>query len=231
MFDRMLFALMLMVVAVGLTGCATKPSTGEFLVDDLPTLSLSATRTVSESSLQATQPAVAPAADVAAVSETGVAIYRLQVGDPVLIHLRGIYPRDETVEDVVDEEGNVTIPHIGDIPAVGKSTSQLESEIRSLYIDGGFYRTITVNVVMPQRLFFIRGEVRSPGRFPLAGGLTLMQAIAAAGGYTEFANQRNVKLIRGGTTQTVNVRQIERNPDLDIRLESGDVIVVERSLF
>jgi protein involved in polysaccharide export with SLBB domain len=158
--------------------------------------------------------------------------YRIQIGDPVIIHLRGIYPRDEQIEDIVDDAGNITLPFLGDIPAAGKSTSQVESDIRSAYIDGGYYRTITISVIMPQRTYFIRGEVRQPGRYPIVGGLTLMQAIATAGGYTEFASQRNIQLIRGsGRPIDVNMRRIERNPENDIRLESGDVIVVGRSLF
>lgn len=164
-------------------------------------------------------------------SDSGVTFYRFKSGDPVVVHLRGIYPKDEAVEDIIDEDGNITIPLVGDIPAVGKSTSQLEADITRHYIEGGFYRSITVNVVMPSPFYFIRGEIRSPGRFPVVSGVTILQAIAAAGGYTEFANQRSVQLIRGKTTSTINMRDIERNPERDIRLESGDVIVVSRSIL
>lgn len=174
---------------------------------------------------------VDPVSQPLASTETGVTFYRFKSGDPVVIHLRGIYPKDEAVEDIIDEDGNVTIPLIGDIPAAGKSTSQLEADITRLYIEGGYYRSITVNVVMPSPFYFIRGEIRSPGRFPVVSGVTILQAIAAAGGYTEFANQRNVQLIRGKTTTTINMRDIERNPERDIRLESGDVIVVNRSIL
>ncbi|HMO05465.1 MAG TPA: polysaccharide biosynthesis/export family protein [Kiritimatiellia bacterium] len=176
-------------------------------------------------------PVIEPVSQPLASMETGVTFYRFKSGDPVVIHLRGIYPKDEAVEDIIDEDGNVTIPLIGDIPAAGKSTSQLEADITRMYIEGGYYRSITVNVVMPSPFYFIRGEIRSPGRFPVVSGVTILQAIAAAGGYTEFANQRNVQLIRGKTTTTINMRDIERNPERDIRLESGDVIVVNRSIL
>lgn len=201
----------------------------------VPTLSVSATRTVPQRDVElamttdAEQKMLDDNPHVSA--ETGVTIYRIQVADPLVIHLRGIYPKDESVEDIVDEDGNVTVPLIGDILAAGKSTSQLESDITRMYVEGGYYRSITVNVVMPSRTYFIRGEIRQPGKFPIVSGVTIMQAIAAAGGYTEFANQRSVKLIRGGSTTTVNVKNIERNPEKDIRLESGDVIVVDRSLL
>lgn len=197
---------------------------------DVPALSLSMTRGVSATS--ATPVVDVPELPVVVEAEIPAYSYRLQVGDPVLIHLRGIYPRDEQIEDIIDDAGNVTLPFLGDIPAVGKSTSQLESDIQSMYIDGGFYRTITISVIMPQRTYFIRGEVRQPGRYPIVGGLTLMQAIATAGGYTEFASPRSIQLIRGsGKPMEINMRRIERSPENDIRLESGDVIVVGRSIF
>ena len=224
------------IMAVGFSlGCASRQAASASDAPNLPApgLSLSMTRTVPTQDVQVVV-AVVPddPLELPTVSaETGVTFYRLKVGDPVVVNLRGIYPRDEAVEDIVDEDGNVTLPLLGDVLASGKSTSQLESDIRRLYIDGGYYRTITVSVVMPSRTYFIRGEVRNPGRFPIMGSVTLMQAIAAAGGYNEFANPRNVKLIRAGTTTTINMRTVERNPDRDIRLESGDVIVVERSIL
>jgi len=230
--------IMLFVLAgLSVTGCATSgpvavPGAAASGSDapSKPSLSMSMTRTVPLEDVAVVQPGD-PLEMPLASMETGITFYRLKVGDPVVIHLRGIYPRDESVEDIVDEDGNVTIPLIGDVLAVGKSTSQLESDLRRMYIDGGYYRTITVSVVMPSRTYFIQGEIKNPGRFPVISGVTIMQAIAAAGGYNEFANPRNIKLIRGGTTTPVNMRTIERNPDQDIRLESGDVIVVPRSML
>lgn len=233
----------LAVAAMLVTGCFSRspssgiPEEGE-VVAPRPSLSVSMSRGVSGSPAVASDaapaPAVAPAPERTvqpAASDTGITFYRFKSGDPVVIYLRGIYPKDEAVEDIIDEDGNVTLPLIGDITAAGKSTSQLEADITRLYIDGGYYRTVTVNVVMPSPFYFIRGEVRAPGRFPVVSGVTILQAIAAAGGYTEFANPRKVQLIRGKTTTPVNMRDIERNPERDIRLESGDVIVVDRSIL
>ncbi len=242
----------LLIVMAVFSGCMSRsPEIADQEVVDQttgiakPTLSMSMSRVVTENGAatppSTTTPVVmTPMTPVVtpevvsvdpSVSGTGVTFYRFKSGDPVVIHLRGIYPKDEAVEDIIDEDGNLTIPLIGDIPAAGKSTSQLESDISRLYIDGGYYRTITVNVVMPSPFYFIRGEIRSPGRFPVVSGVTILQAIAAAGGYTEFAKQSSVQLIRGKTTTTINIRDIERNPERDIRLESGDVIVVGRSIL
>ena len=245
---RLLFCFFVPAVACLLiSGCVRRsPATPDMEVDATsspaaqPTFSLSMARNMN------TQPAtsgVSPGADrngstasygkeTVGIEERGATYsYLLQKGDPLVIHLRGIYPQDQEVEDIIDDNGNVTLPFLGDILAAGRPTSELESYIRDRYISGGYYRNITVSVVMPQRTYFIRGEVRAPGRFPVVGGLTMLQAIAAAGGYTEFANSKKVNLIRGGRTTTFNMRDIERRPEQDIRLESGDVIVVERSLF
>lgn len=243
---------MLMVLAV-LSGCISRSVENAEIAETTdpsmpakPALSMSMSRVMGDQTIDSTEASASPVVmtPIAAApapepdrsqqpvaSESGVTFYRFKSGDPVVVHLRGIYPKDEAVEDIIDEDGNVTIPLVGDIPAAGKSTSQLEADITKYYIDGGYYRSITVNVVMPSPFYFIRGEIRSPGRFPVVSGVTILQAIAAAGGYTEFANQRTVQLIRGKTTTTINVREIERNPDRDIRLESGDVIVVNRSIL
>jgi len=243
----------ILIVAAALSGCISRSVENTENAESVdpsipakPALSMSMSRVMSDTAIESTETSTSPvvmtpitAAPVIeagqsqqpVASESGVTFYRFKSGDPVVIHLRGIYPKDEAIEDIIDEDGNVTIPLVGDIPAAGKSTSQLEADITKYYIDGGYYRSITVNVVMPSPFYFIRGEIRSPGRFPVVSGVTILQAIAAAGGYTEFANQSTVQLIRGKTTTAINIRDIERNPDRDIRLESGDVIVVKRSIL
>jgi len=157
--------------------------------------------------------------------------YRLRQGDPVLIYLRGIIPQEAEVQDIVDEKGLVTLPYINDVPAIGKTASELERDIQRTYIERGIYRSVTVNVILPSQSFFVQGEVKAPQRYAMITGMTVLQAIAAAGGYTDFANSKRVTISRGNTVRTVNMRDIERNPKLDIIIESGDVIRVPRSAF
>lgn len=157
--------------------------------------------------------------------------YRIRPNDPLVIYLRGIVPRDEEFQLIVNERGEITLPFIGSVEAAGKTASELEREIQRTYIERDIYRTITVNVIVPSQSFFVQGEVRVPQRYPMVTGMTLMQAIAAAGGYTEYADRRRVTLTRGGVVRTINMRDIERDPRLDITIESGDVIRVPRSIF
>jgi polysaccharide export outer membrane protein len=159
------------------------------------------------------------------------AAYRIRSGDPLIIYLRGIMPRDEDFQLIVNERGDVVLPFIGDVRAAGRTSSELEREIQRTYIEREIYRAVTVNVIVPSQSFFVQGEVRAPQRYPIIAGMTLMQAIAAAGGYTEFADRRRVMLTRAGVVRTINMRDIERDPRLDITIESGDVIRVPRSIF
>jgi polysaccharide export outer membrane protein len=140
-------------------------------------------------------------------------------------------PRDEEFQLMVNERGNVVLPFIGEVGAAGRTSSELEREIQRAYIEQEIYRSVTVNVIVPAQSFFVQGEVRAPQRYPIIAGMTLMQAIAAAGGYTEFADRKRVMLTRAGVVRTINMREIERDPRLDITIESGDVIRVPRSIF
>lgn len=175
------------------------------------------------------RPVVAPRIGDSAVASR--APYRFRYGDPVIIFLRGILPKDDQIEEIVDERGYVTLPYIDDVLAAGRTSSELEREIQRIYIERQIYRTITVSVVSPAQSFFVQGEVRQPQRYPLVTGTTVLQAIAAAGGYTEYADPKKVSLTRGRDVKLINMRDVERNPQQDLSVESGDVIRVPRSIF
>jgi len=175
--------------------------------------------------------AVAPAAPAAAPAagsapESG---YMLKVGDGLQVYLRGI-PTPEVIEDVIDEAGRITLPFINEVQAAGLSASDLERTIRQTYLDQDIYRNITVNVVVPTRSYFIQGEIRAPGRYQIMSATRVSQAIAGAGGYTEFASGK-VQIKRGGQIIKVirNARRLERAPEDDILLEPDDVVEVLRS--
>ncbi|MBU1692958.1 MAG: polysaccharide export protein, partial [Verrucomicrobia bacterium] len=161
-------------------------------------------------------------------------IYRMKTGDPVFIALRGIpgYPGgQQNIEGILDENGCINLPFLDFVEAAGKTPSELEREIMTRYIEGGFYRTLGVNIIIPTQSYFVRGEVRGAGRFQLTGRMTILQALATAGGFTEFANSRRVELLRGNQRIVVNVRELEKHPARDKELEAGDVIIVPRSAF
>ena len=117
------------------------------------------------------------------------------------------------------------------VKAAGSTTSELEDTIEQLYIHGGIYRTISVNVTMTAKVYYVQGEVLQPGQFPLSSGTTLLQAIAGARGYTSFANRKKVTISRQGKIYTYNLIALEKDPSLDIKIEAGDVIKVWQSRF
>lgn len=186
--------------------------------------------------LRSPEPAVtAPKKGSAATSTMSLSTaYRLKGGDPVVVYLRGIpgVPGGEqSIEDIVDENGGINMPYVGAIQAGGKTSTELEDTIQKTYIDQQIYRYITVNVVVPSRSYYVRGEIRQPGRFALLSRVTIVQAIAAAGGFTEFANPSKVEILRGNQRIRVDVAEFERHPERDKELESGDVVIVQRSFF
>ena len=88
--------------------------------------------------------------------------------------------------------------------------------------------TITVS---EEEYFFIKGEVRNPGRYPVNDGTTILKAISLAGGFDEFANQKKVELLRAENSETVrlviNIERIENRKADDIRILPGDIINVK----
>ena len=180
----------------------------------------------------AATPVAAPAAPAAPVvpSATAKKPYLLKPSDPLVIFLRDV-PKDgdKQIEDIIDDEGMINLPFIGHMKAAGKTTAEFEREIEKSYITNQIYRHITVNVVMPQQFIFVDGAVRLPNRIQLVAGLTLLQAISAAGGANDFANQEKVQLIRGEANVIYNVKELRKTPEKDPMLEAGDRIFVPES--
>jgi polysaccharide biosynthesis/export protein VpsN len=178
------------------------------------------------------QPSVAaPGRDFFNNPGSGAAPYRLKEGDPVVISLKGLPGQDQEIQDYVDENGYVNLPYINNVQAAGRTTTEVEQAVKKAYLDQQIYKYVTVIVVQPSRSYFLRGEIRQPGRFPLVSGTTIVQAIAAAGGFTEFADHGDVEVIRGTRRFKVNVSELEKHPERDKEIEAGDVIIVHRSFF
>lgn len=133
----------------------------------------------------------------------------------------------------VRPDGRITIPVIGELQAAGKRPEELQAEIvtaASKYIS-------TVNVVVVVRAInsrkvFVTGRVTTPGTYPLMGSLTVMQAIAVAGGLTEYADPKNITILRteNGRARTLafNYNDVSRGKSLEqnIQLKPGDTVVV-----
>jgi polysaccharide export outer membrane protein len=107
---------------------------------------------------------------------------------------------DITGEYEVDSNGFVSIPLAGHVKAAGLTTRQLEKGIAAS-LAKGIVRDPRVNVeIALYRPFYILGEVKKSGEYPYRVGLTVMDAVATAGGFTYRANEGKVYLRRAGST-------------------------------
>ena len=88
-------------------------------------------------------------------------------------------------------------------------------------------------MTVPAALRFVNvsGDVRQPRRVEYTSDLTLLGAISACGGFTEYADQGKVRLIRDGGVQIVNIKAVRKNPALDVPLLPGDQIEVPQSFW
>jgi polysaccharide export outer membrane protein len=92
--------------------------------------------------------------------------------------------------------------------------------------------TVTVKHQESTRWYYVDGEVKSPARQIYNSRITVLKAIASAGGFTDFANKKKVKLTRvDGRTQIVNCPKALDNPRLDPEVYPGDKIQVPRRLW
>jgi len=161
---------------------------------------------------------------------------RLRSGDTIEIRLGGV-PLEEinqvTGEYTVDTRGFVNLPHIGSVQASGLTQDDLQREIEKAYRDAEIYThpTITVAVPMQARFVNVGGEVRLPQRVAYTQDLTVLSAINAAGGFTEYASQSRVRLLRGDEVYNVDIKKVRKDPTKDVTLQPGDTVEVLRSFF
>lgn len=134
----------------------------------------------------------------------------------------------------VRPDGKISIPLLNDVQASGLTAMQLSADITKglrKYVKGDPVVTVVVTQVNSQR-YYVLGEVAHPGVFPLLPGLTALQAISTAGGFTQFANEKKVYILResNGKAEKLpfNYKQVVQGKDLDqnIQLKPGDTIVI-----
>jgi protein involved in polysaccharide export with SLBB domain len=157
-------------------------------------------------------------------------VARFQVGDTVTVNLSGMVETIEPHIEAIKEDGTITMPDIGHVQAAGKTAGELQNTIHDLYVPK-FYTHITVAVTAGDRVYYVNGEVKNPGRQLYLGETTLTQAITSAGDFTDFANHGNVWLIRGHHKLKVDCDEIFSHPEKDLIIYPGDEIDVRRRIF
>ena len=125
----------------------------------------------------------------------------------------------------VDETGTVTLPLLGDRMVSGLSPDSLRDALAAEY--GEYLQNPSIDVTLLRRVSIL-GEVRSPGLYPVDATITLMEALALAGGISPNGNKNDIQLVRGGQVIPQKLSATAVIGSTDVR--SGDQIVVgERS--
>ena len=155
---------------------------------------------------------------------------QLRPGDSLTITLQGV-PDASANAVQIDEQGLISLPFIGILPAAGMSTAELSQKIRETYVAKRIYTTVDVSVTVTERYVYVGGEVQRPGRIIWTPDLTVAKAIQSAGGFTLYAKETAVSLVRDKAAYPIDVKLAQKNPAQDPRLVPGDSLQVPRSPF
>ncbi len=135
----------------------------------------------------------------------------------------------------VDLAGNISLPLIGQVQAVNLTTAQLDDQLAKK-LGAKYLEHPDVSVAIKAstaHVVTVDGAVKDGGQFPVAGPITLIQAVAMAKGTTEDANARRVAVFRtiGGQRQAAafDLTAIRRGEMSDPKIYPGDIIVVDGS--
>ena len=167
----------------------------------------------------------APSATAAAVpSPSSDEGYQLGAGDKVRVVVFG---EDNLGGDYdVDGTGMVRLPLIGQVKAGGLTVRSFEEEIKTK-LDDGFMKDAKVSVaVVSYRPFYIIGEVNKPGEYPYVNDMSILNAIALAGGYTYRANDTEVYIQRNSQSKEESFPA-----DQTTKVQPGDIVRVPERFF
>jgi protein involved in polysaccharide export with SLBB domain len=192
--------------------------------------------------------AISPSNNVTAVVPTlGSYIpddkYKLRIGDRIAFQI--LEDRDQAKYLVVADSGELDLPYIGRVAAVGKTCKQVALECKSELEKEFYYRaTVIIGLDAANRLVgrvYVWGQVRNQGPVDISAteNLTAGKAILRAGGFADFANKKRVKVVRTASSSTVaqtfevNLTEIleDGKTDKDLLLQSDDFIIVPSRLI
>jgi polysaccharide export outer membrane protein len=159
----------------------------------------------------------------------------LGAGDKFELRVHG--QDDLSGEFTVSPDGTINYPYIGRIEVSGKTCAEIETEIGD-GLQAGYLKNPSVLCAITEynsKRIYLFGEVKSPGAFPYKSNISIIEAVALAGGFSERANTNGTKLSRvvNGTEIQVRVpmQEIVEGRSRNIRLLPGDIIYVPESPY
>jgi polysaccharide export outer membrane protein len=156
----------------------------------------------------------------------------LEPGNQITITFSGLNTVPIPYSCRIREDGTISPPYLNEpVIAAGKTIGELERELEKEYVPA-IYKTINVTIRTADRFFYVGGEVRQPSRQVFIGRITVTQAIQSAGDFTDFGDQRAVRVIRAsGKVDIIDCKAALDDPTRDLPVYPGDNIVVGRRLF
>jgi polysaccharide export outer membrane protein len=155
--------------------------------------------------------------------------YRVATGDKLRIE---VYKDPQLSQSVqVRPDGKITLPLVGDVEATNRTPLELRDTIAKSLKEYITNPTVTVIVVEATvATAYVLGEVNHPGAVTLQAPLTVMQALAVAGGLKDFADAKNIRILRKGAssmdTIPFNYKEALKSSRAPIYLRAGDTVVV-----
>ena len=173
-----------------------------------------------------------PKIKTSSIGETLVDNYQIGIGD--ILEITTWKEPDFSRENVlVRLDGHISFPLLDDFPAAGLSPMELKYNLQVGLKEYVSNPVVTVHVVNPiSQRFYVLGEVMRTGEYPLVKHLTVLQAFALAGGFTEWASKKEIILLRheGGKDRIyhINYKDIAKGKDFsqNLKLKADDTIIV-----
>ena len=175
------------------------------------------------------EPAARSAAAANAEANATAADYRLVPGDKLRIEVYKDPQISQTLQ--IRPDGKITVPLVGDVAAAGRTPVALRDSITTSLKEYITNPVVTVIVVEfePQSVS-VMGEVARPGPVPIKGKLSVLEALAVAGGFKDFANTKNITIRRptasGVQIIKFNYRDAVKGEGKPLYLQPGDIVIV-----
>ncbi len=160
---------------------------------------------------------------------TNATDYKLVVGDKLRVEVYRDAQMSQSLQ--IRPDGKITLPLVGDVAAAGKTPAALRDTLTTSLKEFITNPVVTVIVVeaQPQTVSVI-GEVNSPGTHPIKAQTTVIEALALAGGFKDFANTKNIVIQRATLTGVkslkFNYKDAIKSEGKPMCVEPGDVIIV-----
>ncbi|MFK7892021.1 MAG: polysaccharide biosynthesis/export family protein [Granulosicoccus sp.] len=156
-----------------------------------------------------------------------------RIGPEDVLHISVWKEEDLDRKVLVRPDGGISFPLAGDIQVSGRTPLEVQDEIRSRlqrYVPDAEV-TVSVDEISGYTIFVL-GEVKAPGQFTLGRYVDVVQAVTLAGGFTPYANNRDIQILRRQDGREVSFafdfRDVSRGRNLrqNIILQSGDVVLI-----